>query len=257
MSAPVRIGVEEGVARVILARPEAANSLSLEMLELLNDAVAAAAEDPAVRVVRLGAEGRSFCAGIDLKSVELSDPDRAARFARGLSEVYRRLLTLPVPLLCSVEGAAVGGGVGLAAAADLVWAGPEARFSLPETRIGFVPALVSVVLRRRLTERRLVGLALSGRVLDSRQALAFGLADVLVEGPAGAEADQFASSFDEGHAPEAIRRTKEFLLEGRAESLEVELARARREFVAAAASEEVRRGLAAFRQGDSVRWDAD
>ncbi len=255
MRAPVACEVGNAVARVTLDRPEAANALSFETVGLLTESLAAAVADPSTRLVRLSAEGNAFCSGVDLKSVKLSDPDQASRYAAALSELYGRLLTLPLPLLCSVNGPVIGGGLGLAAAADLVWAGPRARFSLPETRIGFVPALVSVVLRRRMSPVQLSGLALSGITLDPSHALAAGLVDFLAESAAAEEADALTLRLLCEHSRGALRRTKVFLVERHTQGLELELADAQREFRMAAASEDVRRALAAFRRKESVRWD--
>ena len=257
MNALVEYEVSNGVARVTLDRPEARNALSIEMVEMLKKRIDAAVSDPSAHLVWLGAAGPAFCAGMDLKSVELSHPAQAARFARALSGLYCRLLTLPMPLLCSVDGPVAGGGVGLVAAADLVWAGPKATFALPETRLGFVPALASVVLRRRLSPQRLSGMALSGISFDANQALIAGLADFAAENSAAAEADQFARSLLRDHSPGAMSRTKTFLVNPVSTALRVEFVDAEREFLTAAGGEEAQRGLTAFRRKESVRWDAE
>ena len=90
-------------------------------------------ENATTRVVLLSARGKAFCSGMDLSAVRLDEPDEAGRFATGLADVYRKLLTPPIPLLCGVDGPVMGGGGGLALAADLVWAGPKALFAFPET----------------------------------------------------------------------------------------------------------------------------
>ena len=203
----------------------------------------------------LGARGPAFCAGIDLKEVDLSRPAQARELADRLSGVYRTLLAFPVPVLSSVGGAAAGGGVGLAAAADIAWAGPNARFQLPEARIGLVPAMVSVVLRRRLAPKRMSAMALGGVVLGPADALAAGLVDILAGDAADTEMVRFAGDLARDHSAGALRRTKEFLDRRLAAELDAELAAARAEFRAAAATEDAHRGLAAFRKKERVRWN--
>ena len=254
MKGLLRYRAAGGVVRLTLDRPERRNALSPRLLDALQSALDEAGADPRTRVLCLGATGPAFCAGIDLKEVDLSRPAQARELADRLSGVYRTLLAFPVPVLSSVGGAAAGGGVGLAAAADIAWAGPKARFQLPEVRIGLVPAMVSVVLRRRLAPKRVSAMALGGVVLGPADALAAGLVDILAGG-ADTEMVRFAGDLARDHSAGALRRTKAFLDRRLAAGLDAELAAARAEFRAAAATEDVRRGLAAFRRKERVRWN--
>ena len=255
MAAPVLYQADEGVARLTLNRSEVRNALGFDMLVAVGEHLDRALADPSVRLVLLDAEGPAFCAGMDLKAVDLSDPDQAARFAAGLAEVYLRLMTLPLPFLCAVDGPVSGGGVGLVAAADLVWAGPRARFSLPETRLGLAPALVSVVLRRRVPLRVLTQMALGGIALDGAQAAAHGLVDFYAEVNGGVSAEAFANGLLGDHAPGALSRTKKFFVSQGTDDLERQLADAEREFREAVRTDEAGRGLEAFRRKEFVRWD--
>ena len=241
--------------RLTLDRPERRNALAPRLLDALESALDEASADPRTRVLCLGATGPAFCAGIDLREVDLGRPAEARALADQLSGVYRRLLAFPVPVLSSVAGAAAGGGVGLAAAADIAWAGPKASFQLPEARIGLVPALVSVVLRRRLTPKRVSAMALGGAVLGPADALAAGLVDILAASAADTEMVRFAGDLARNRSAGALRRTKAFLDRRLAAGLDAELGAARAEFRAAAATEDGRRGVAAFREKQRVRWN--
>ncbi|MDX1566791.1 MAG: enoyl-CoA hydratase/isomerase family protein [Longimicrobiales bacterium] len=256
MATHVLYEVRGGLARVTLNHPERRNALSLDMLESMDDALAKAAAAPEVKAVWLGAKGAAFCAGMDLKAADLSDPAEADRYARAFSSVYRSLLTLPVPLLCAVDGPATGGGVGLPAAADLVWARPGVRFALPETRVGIAPALVSVVLARRLTPKKLMALAVGGIELDGEGAREVGLVDFVAD-DAGEASLAFARNLLRNHSPEATRRTKEFLLGRLPPDLDEQLEAAEDEFRAAVGTDAARRGLAAFREKRSIVWGGD
>lgn len=254
MPDPVLYEVRGGLALLTLNRPDRRNALSLEMLESMADALAAAAADSAIHVLYLRGEGPAFCAGMDLKAADLTDPAEATRYAAAFSTVYRSLLTLPIPLFCAVDGPVTGGGVGLPGAADLVWAGPDARFALPETRVGLVPALVSVVLRRRMSPKGLMAMAVGGVGLDGEAARAAGLVDFVVD-DAGSDGLAFAEDFLRSRSPEATRRTKEFLLEGLPRDLEKQLESAEEEFRRAVATDAASRGLRAFAEKRSVTWD--
>lgn len=256
MPEPVLYRVSGGLARLTLNRPERRNALSLGMLESVAAALASAAEDPEARVLCLLAEGPAFCAGMDLKDGDLRDPTEADRHAKAFSRVYRSLLTLPIPLFCAVNGPATGGGVGLPASADLVWAGSGARFALPETRVGLVPALVSVVLTQRMSPKRLMGMAVGGAAFDGEGAAGVGLVDFVVD-DAREECLSFARDFLRDHSAEATRRTKEFLLERSSRNLDGALESAEEEFRRAVATDAASRGLEAFSEKRSVAWDED
>lgn len=254
MTSPVKFEVKDGLATIALAQPERRNALSFELARALDAALDAAAADRTARVALLVAEGPAFCAGMDLRTVALDDPAQADEFARLLAGCYRKLLGLPVPLLAAVDGPAMGGAVGLALAADLVWAGPAARFAFPETRVGVVPALVSVVARRRVLPGRLHGLCIAGVECDPARAVAVGMADFAPEGRAADEAEAFGRKLIREHSAEAMRRTRAFLRTQFETTLGKELDDALAEFRGAVASDACRRGLAAFREKRSPDW---
>ena len=254
MSDSILHEVAGGLARITLNRPEKRNALSLEVLEALSRAIDAVGEDTSTRVVLLTARGEVFCSGMDLRAVPLDDPDTADRFATGLAEVFRKLLTLPIPLLCGVDGPVVGGGAGLALAADLVWVGPRARFAFPETRIGVVPALVSVVVRRRVSPLTLSGMLTTGIPCDAARSVVVGLADFLASDSAATEVEACAEKLLYENSGAAMRRTKEFLIAQSQGVLDEELRTAAAVFREAVASPEARRGLEAFRLKLPLNW---
>ena len=254
MSDSILREVTGGLARITLNRPEKRNALSLEMIEELSRAIDAVREDASTRVVLLTARGKAFCSGMDLNAVRLDEPDEAGRFATILADVYRKLLTLPIPLLCGVDGPAMGGGGGLALAADLVWAGPKALFAFPETRLGVVPALVSVVVRRRISPLALSGMLTTGILCDATRSVQVGLADFLATDSAAIEAEACAEGLLHENSGAAMRRTKEFLISRSRGDLDRELRAAEREFCEAVASPEAQRGLEAFRAKLLITW---
>lgn len=254
MGDAVTLQIKDGLAKITLARPESRNALSFELARSLNNALGQVAADASVRVALLLAEGKAFCAGMDLKNVALDDPKQASDFANLLAESYRGLLLLPVPLLCAADGPAMGGAVGLALAADLLWVGERARFAFPETKVGIVPALVSVVARRRLASGRLNGLLLAGIAAGPHEAVRLGLADFEVEGEAAGEAEDFAKKLMRENSDEAMRRTKAFLQSQFANELDQELSAAIAEFNQAVATKAAARGLDAFQTKSSLVW---
>jgi len=254
LSEPVKYQIEKGLASLCLDSPGTRNALSFELLESLSHALELVANDTDAKVAVLTASGPVFSAGMDLKNVHLDHAEEAARFADLLSRVYRDLLRLPVPLLCAVDGKAMGGAVGIALAADLVFAGPKAEFSFPEVKIGLVPALVSVVAKRRVHTAQLSGLALSGVAVDAPVAVRMGLADSLSDQSATEDIMNYGQKLKLENSNEAMRRTKQVLQERSLTELEKDLALASQEFQVAVNTQAARHGLQSFRDKRPIVW---
>jgi len=169
-----------GVLRLMLNRPEVGNALSPELIGALEEVLAAAAGDAAVRVVVVTGAGKHFSAGADLnymRSMRDADPAANVADAKRTQALFATLADLPKPVVARVQGAARGGGAGLVAAADVVVAANTASFQFTEVRLGIVPALISPFVLGRLGEARARRLFLTGERFDAEQAEAWGLVD--------------------------------------------------------------------------------
>ena len=168
----VRTDRRGGALLVELARADAGNALSTALVDELARAVATPGEG--ARALVLTGSGRHFCAGADLAELAAgtgaSEEERVADAMR-LGALYAALLRCPLLTIAAVHGAAFGGGAGLAACCDLVIAGPGARFQFSEARLGFVPALISTFLPRRIAPARLARLFLDPEPLGPEAAL--------------------------------------------------------------------------------------
>jgi methylglutaconyl-CoA hydratase len=233
------------LAVIELARPSVGNALGAELVDELCDAFAAAVAAGARAIVLTGA-GRHFCTGADL--VELQQPgDAAASLASAerLGRLFLGVLRCPLLTVAAVHGAAFGGGAGLAAACDLVVAGPDARFQFSEVRLGFVPALVSVFLPRRVAPARLAQLFLDPAPLGAEAARAVGLVDEVAPNPLDGALER-AVAVCRKAAPAAVAETKRMLLAAALPGLEAQLAEAAKANAARRAHPECLRGVAAF-----------
>lgn len=238
---------EDAVATLTLNRPERANALSRDLVAELG----AALEDPEVRrrrVVILHGAGRHFCAGADLEELaEAGAAPEAGRLAAAsaLGDVYRAVLQCPSITIAAVSGAASGGGVGLAAACDLVIADPASRWQLSELRLGFVPALIAVFLGRRLDAARLGAMVLSPAAIAGQDAVAAGLADETADNPLECARER-AVHLARTVSPEAVAVTKRWLLELALPDLERRLDEGARINARQQASPECRWGVERF-----------
>jgi methylglutaconyl-CoA hydratase len=195
LSAGGRLAViqREGIREIRLNRPEIRNALDEELIAGLTDAFKAVAREGAdestastLRGVLLSGAGKTFCAGADLNYMK-----RVARYgeeenrddARRLSALFAAIRRCPVFVLGRVQGAALGGGAGLAACCDLVIAAEDARFGFTEVRLGIVPAVISPFVIDRIGPARARSVFPTGEIFNAAEARNIGLADRVV--PAG------------------------------------------------------------------------
>ncbi len=199
-----------------LSDPARANPLSAELVEALTCALAASAADPGLRAVVLTGAGKHFSAGADLAALErmAAGGDVAANEAdsRRFEALYAALLGHPRLTVAAVRGAAIAGGCGLATACDLVVAERSARFAYTEVKIGFVAALVSTFLTRRVAGHVARALLLDPEPLPAERACALGLVDEVVEdGEALDRARERALAICRKASPSALAATKRLL----------------------------------------------
>lgn len=181
----VRIERDGAIGRVVLARPEQKNALDRQTADELQSALAEVGGDERVNVVALAADGDDFCAGADLKALAaMLDAAPAAHYddAIALGRVFVAMRELPKPVVAIVRGRALAGGAGLATAADIVLAHPNAEFGYPEVRVGFVPAMVMTMLRRCVGEKHAADLVLSGRLVSAEEGARIGLVSRIFPG---------------------------------------------------------------------------
>lgn len=168
-----------GAVRTLrLNRPEKRNALNSELVSDLTEELASVAEDDDIRVVILTGNGSTFSAGADLKSLKSlrsASPRENERDSRRLAELFREIYLHPKPVIAQVNGHAIGGGCGLAAVCDFSFVAENAKLGFSEVRIGFVPAIVMLFVRRKLGETAARDLLLRGRLVTAAQASQVGL----------------------------------------------------------------------------------
>ncbi|HJQ59006.1 MAG TPA: enoyl-CoA hydratase-related protein [Vineibacter sp.] len=182
-NAPVLLSIADGIATLTLNRPKEMNSFDGITAQAILESLARIATDPAVRVVVVAANGPAFSAGGDFNWVlgwpELSEAERQAG-ARAMTEVVQAIYELPQPSIARVQGAAVGGGVGVMLACDWAIAAETARIGLTSGRNGLLAGIAIPVLIQAVGPRRARQLLMHGGVFPAKQALGMGLVDRVV-----------------------------------------------------------------------------
>jgi enoyl-CoA hydratase len=205
----IRLHSEGGVAEVILDFPPV-NALPADGWFALADAVTAAGLDPQVRAVVLAADGRGFCAGVDIKELQRTPGhDALIRANRGCFAAFAAVYDCAVPVVAAVHGFCLGGGVGLAGNADLVIASGDATFGLPEVDRGALGAATH--LARLVPQHLMRAMVYTCRTVTAQDLHQFGSVLEVVpaeqlRGAARAVAEEIAAK-----DPEIIRRAKESL----------------------------------------------
>jgi len=216
------VETEGQVRHLRLNRPEKRNALSFELCRQLTAALDIADQDPAIHAILLTAEGKAFCAGMDLKEIGIVNEDE-------LSLIHDSLFTagsrLSKPLVAAVTGPAIAGGTGLVANAHIVVAGPAATFGLPEIKIGLWPLLVFRALTQAVGERRATELSLTGRTITAAEANQMGLVTEVHESPEP-RARELAVAIS-SYRREAISLGLEYVRESRTQTWEESGQRAR------------------------------
>lgn len=171
---------KDGIATIILNRPQKLNALSFGTLSDLNAALDEADGDGEVRVVVITGAGRAFCAGDDLGGFEEMTQAAFYSFSKTYMSVLIKLEKLTKPVIAAINGVAMGGGFELTLACDLAVASEEARFSLPEVRVGAYPGFAALRLPEIIGHRKARQLMLTGEVIDAKEAERWGLVNKVV-----------------------------------------------------------------------------
>lgn len=253
--AAVRLVRDGAVATITLDRPAKLNALTPGMLAALEEAVEIIEADGVVRAVVLTATGeRAFCVGADIGEWSSLEPlDMWRRWVREGHRVFDRVARLRQPVIAALNGSALGGGLELAAAADLRIVEAHARIGLPEAGIGAIPGWSGTQrLVRRIGPQAVKRLALTGEPISAEEALRLGLADELcATGAARARAEALARTIAT-RAPVSVQLAKQLInaAEGEETASTIEgIAGA-----LAAFTEDGREGAASFREKRAPRY---
>lgn len=181
---PLIIEQQGPVVRVTLNRPEVRNAFNEELIARLRDWAGAVRPDGPSRVAVLSGTGKAFCAGADLtwmsKMVGYTR-DENVRDARAMADMFDALDRLPIPLIGRVQGAALGGGVGLAAVCDIVVAAEDAIFGFTEVKLGIIPAVISPYALAKIGRSAARELFLTGARFSAARAREIGLVHAIGE----------------------------------------------------------------------------
>ena len=242
--------IADGVATITIDRPEAANSLSMEMCRELMDSSIRVDDDPEVRAVVLRGSGRFFCTGADLRGFPPAGPEMATfvkEMTTYLHAAVSRFTRMDAPLITAVNGTCAGAGMSLALFGDLAVAGESSRFTMAYSRIGLTPDGSSTYFLPRLVGlRRSLELCLTNRMLSAQEALDWGMINrVVADEDLQTEAHALAAQLAAGPT-ESIGAAKRLYHQSWNDSLESQMEWETRAIAEASRRPEAKEGIQAF-----------
>lgn len=245
------------VATIWMNRPDQHNAFNEVLIGELTDAVARLSARDDVRLLVLGGRGPSFSAGADLAWMKrqgaASEAENRAD-AAAMGQMFMAVRHCPKPVIARVQGAAIGGGLGLVAACDIAVAVPDAVFATTEVRLGLIPAVISPLVAAAIGERQCRRYFLTGERIAAPEAKAIGLVHEVADGGLDAAVVRVTANLLKG-APQAQKEAKALIdrISGRGFGAEVvsemaDLIAARR------ATDEAKDGLSAFLEKRKPGW---
>ena len=247
----VQYSTDRGIARIALDSPRNRNALSAALVAQLTEALAAAGADDSVRAVELTHTGSTFCAGADLTEASQGGMTTGAE---RLIALLKLIVTLPKPVVGSIDGHVRAGGLGLVGACDIVIAGPASTFAFTEVKLGLAAAVISLTTLPRLDPRAASRYYLTGETFDAAAAERIGLITEAVEDiEAGTLAvlDRLRAA-----SPQGLRETKPLLTAAVLDDFDSRASGLAELSARLFGSEEAAEGMAAFLEKRGPSWAA-
>ncbi len=212
----VLMEIENGTAMLTLNRPDVHNAFNNDLINELTDAFTKLNNEESVRAIVVTGNGKSFCAGADLnwmKSVVNYDYEQNYQESLKLAELMHLVFTHKKPVIAKVNGAAIGGGVGLMSSCDILIADENAKFGLSEVNLGLVPAAISPYVMSRIGEAIARELFITGERITAARALEIGLLNKIVPKDKLDTAVQEKLELILQNGPEAVRTVKKMIFD--------------------------------------------
>lgn len=254
----VQYQVVDRIATITLNRPEKRNALNPTVVADLLEAFTRAEQDDGVKVIILSANGDAFCAGADLEylqQLQVFSYEENLEDSSRLKNLFQKIYESKKIVIAQVQGHAIAGGCGLATVCDFIFTVPEAGFGYTEVKIGFIPAIVMIFLLRKIGEARARALLLSGSIVPATVARELGLVyKVVAREILSEEVLKFAREIVVANSAQAVSTTKEMLATVQSLSLDEALNYAAEMNAHARATEDCKKGIAAFLNKEKIAW---
>jgi enoyl-CoA hydratase len=244
----VRYEIKDKIGTATISRPGRLNALSRKMLEELRSIIDGIESWEKVRVLVIRGEGTdAMAAGADLKVLASLDSSGSREFSNYVQKILTGIESIPIPVISAVDGFALGGGLEICLACDLILASTEAKLGLPETNLGIIPGWGgSIRLPRRVGIGRAKEMIFSGRTVEAQEACDMGLVDAVFPRESFEEEVMSYAASLVRKSPVSLALAKSTVLRGMDASLEAGLALEREAFAYCFSLPDAREGITAF-----------
>jgi methylglutaconyl-CoA hydratase len=243
---------------ITLNRPDKRNALNGEVVKELKKAFIDAESDDSSKVIVLRGNGAVFSAGADLDYLQQLQKNTYAENladSSSLAELFKIIYHHNKVVIAQVEGHAIAGGCGLATVCDFTFVVPEANMGYTEVKIGFIPAIVSIFLIRKIGEQKAKELLLTGKLISSLEAKNLGLInDVIAADQIKQKVEEFAFSLCEQASAQSLTLTKQLISNVQELSLQDGLKYAAELNAKCRAESDCKKGIAAFLSKEKLTW---
>jgi len=250
--------VSDRIATITINRPEKRNALNPQLISELTEAFIVASEDDLVKVIILKANGDAFSAGADLEylqQLQNNSFEENVADSNNLKKLFTTIYYLPKVVVAQVEGHAIAGGCGLANVCDIIFATPESSFGYTEVKIGFVPAIVSCFLMRKVSETVAKEILLTGKIFNAEQALAYKLINFVTNSSEiHQKVKEFALSLCNESSGNSLSITKQLITQTTNPFLEKSLETAVQINARVRESDDFKKGIASFLNKEKINW---
>lgn len=250
--------VEDRIGYVTLNRPEKKNALNHEFVEELKDVFELAEEDPSAKVLVLQSSCDVFSAGADLdyiRSLQNNSYEENLNDSHHLMQMFKQIFSLQKVVIAKVEGHAIAGGCGLATVCDFVFSTPNAKFGYTEVKIGFIPAIVSVFLVRKIGLAKSKELLLTGDLISAEAAKEIGIINQIVSAEEiGQKVEEFALKICATTSGDAVAVTKKLLNKVQDLKFDDAFMYAAEQNAKSRSTDDCKRGISAFLNKDKITW---
>ncbi|MEO9474816.1 MAG: enoyl-CoA hydratase-related protein [Cyclobacteriaceae bacterium] len=254
----IKCDIADRRANIVLNRPEKRNALHPDMVTELRGCLDDLKQDQSVKVVVISAEGSVFSAGADLeylKSLQSNSYEENLEDSEHLKALFEQMYHFPKPMIAQVEGHAIAGGAGLISVCDLVYCTPETKIGYTEVKIGFVPAIVSAFLIRKIGESRATQLLLTGELFEASKCMDFGLVSGVFEADKIAEVvTGIVDKMITTNSGESMTLTKQLIREMQTLEIGDALGKAAEYNAKARVTDDCKAGIQAFLDKKKLKW---
>ena len=244
----IKFILEDGIAVVIIDRPQSLNALNSSTLKELSHAFEKGLADKKVRAVVLTGGGeKAFVAGADISEMLNFNPLKAEAFARLGQELLNTIEDYPKPVIAAVNGFALGGGTEIAMACDFIYASTKAKFGQPEIKLGIIPGFGGTQRLTRIAGKSMAKeLVLTGDMIDANEALRIGLVNKVLEPEKLLEAAMATAKKIAGYSMVAVKAALDCINKGADVDLADALFLERQAFAILCSTKDQKEGMKAF-----------